>query len=409
MVESHENVLDSTTLKILQHELQGLTYLKTGTNRPEVCLFGDDPYTYSRTTKDLTPLHLKESPVISKVLDIINSKFGGGLNSVLVNKYRGKNVVLGWHKDDENEVDNTYPIISLSIGTIRRFSISDSKDSDGRKHHYTTYLQNNGVFIMKAGVQNAFYHRVEQGRSSYSDECGTRFSLTFRHITPTLRPHPTIPVVDNSTEPQENHSASAHTKCYTTLVFGSSLTKGLQEDLLTQDGEKVKVFCHPGAWVNNVRDDIDKSLADKTVCTQCVKSIFLVVGGNQIENVRNIQHFEKFLHDYLDLLEHLKIVLPGVQINVISLIPRRARNYFHNSNMIRANDKLREICSNLEKCRFINIFSYYLVQKKEYFKNNIICLNDKLYFHDMLHFSPLGNSILGKVIKGVIFNPITVY
>lgn len=151
LTESYHNVLDPHTLQQLKDELIGLNFHRTGNNRPEVCLFGENPYRYNKETKGLVPVPLMDSPIISTVLDIVKKYLGyDGLNSVLINKYRNKNTTLGWHKDDEKEIDQSCPVVSLSIGATRRFSISDSKFKSDRTHYFTKYLENNDIFVMKS-------------------------------------------------------------------------------------------------------------------------------------------------------------------------------------------------------------------------------------------------------------------
>lgn len=415
-----DDFLGKEVLQSLNEELCTLQYHRTGTNRPDVCLFGDNPYIYNKATQDLLPRPLHESPIISRALDAVNSKFGVTLNSVLVNRYSNKNVALDWHKDDEKEVNNSLPIISLSIGAVRRFSISDSKTPAGRTKMYTLPLQPNSVFAMNPGLQNLYFHRVEHGRGSIKEECGRRYSLTFRCIlpdseatntptTPTPPPRPTILIPTPIPTPTPGLSASTcsgandHGSCPTTLVFGSSLTKGLKEDLLSQRGEHVKVFSHSGARIKDI--NVDMSKAVHTVSRDSVKSIFIVAGGNDVENTKSEYSFRQFMDDFDNFLDQTSLLFPNAHINIVSLIPRRVRNPHHLQWMIRANEELNKMCGWRENRRFIDVFSYFLVNKKRYFRNSEMHLNGKLFVKDSLHFSQIGNSVLAKVIIGAIYRP----
>ena len=75
-----------------------------------------------------------------------------------------------------------------------------------------------------------------------------------------------------------------------------------------------------------------------SICRQCVKSIFLVCGGNETELTERL-HGERGVMDitssYTTLLDYTGFIFPGARVNVISLIPRRLRYYNHLRYMIK--------------------------------------------------------------------------
>ena len=77
--------------------------------------------------------------------------------------------------------------------------------------------------------------------------------------------------------------------------------------------------------------------------------------------------------------------------------------------MICFNDKLLTLCNSKENCKFIDIFSYFLQDKKVFYSNKVnrssFALNKTLFVNDSLHLNWKGNSVLGKVIIGVSYNP----
>ena len=196
-----------------------------------------------------------------------------------------------------------------------------------------------------------------------------------------------------------------HNTCYNTLVFGSSLTKGLNEHLLSRGDTKFKVMCNPGARVKDITHDILSTADHGTFCRKCVKSIFLVCGGNDVENTHYKEAVSDILPSYTNLLDILGDIYPYAMINVVSLIPRRQRYNLHLQHMLELNDKLSILCDDRPGCNFINIFSHFIIDKRNFFAHKVMRLNNKLYYRDMLHFSPIGNSILAKVIMGVTYNP----
>ena len=58
------------------------------------------------------------------------------------------------------------------------------------------------------------------------------------------------------------------------------------------------------------------------ICSNCVKSIFIVAGGNEVEYATTPQAFAKFLDNCNGLLDLIAIQYPNASINIMSLIPR---------------------------------------------------------------------------------------
>ena len=84
-VEYKEGLLDDPLVAALKKDLSKFDYIPTGAEGPDVALFGDRPYVYSKATKDLKHTAITDSSTIGQVLDIVNLKLGKNYNSVLVN------------------------------------------------------------------------------------------------------------------------------------------------------------------------------------------------------------------------------------------------------------------------------------------------------------------------------------
>ena len=401
-----ENVLEPGLLENLKKDLAQLDYLSTGVNQPGVCLFGEHCYVYSKVTTKLKPIPFDEAPSIAKTLEVINKNMGKHFNSVLVNRYCNKNSKLGWHRDDEPEIDQTEAIASLSIGAQRRLLIADSRDDADRGICSSiTQLAENSVFIMGAGFQDVHLHKVACGRKNKAER-GVRYSLTFRRLLPdpvNPLPKPTTadeapPLLSVTTAVKDN----GHHNCYQAIVIGSSLTKGLDEALLSKRGKCFKVICHPGAHVKTIINSFEKIIRDKTLCCNCVQDIFVVCGGNDIQNGSM-----KSLYGIMDSITTLLCIISdnflNAMINMFSLIPRRVNDAQHLERIFLYNKDIMLECQMYDNCRFIDIFTNFLVHKKALYGS--IHLNDKLYRNDMIHFSNTGNSVLAKVIIGVTYNP----
>ena len=83
----------------------------------------DHAYAYSgleQSPQAWTPTLLRLRGLIEAQLDLPP---GGGFNGVLLNYYRDGRDTMGWHADDEPELDPEAPIASLSLGASRTFRL----------------------------------------------------------------------------------------------------------------------------------------------------------------------------------------------------------------------------------------------------------------------------------------------
>ena len=394
---SSESLNESLVSRVHGH-VKGLTYHPNpkSPNRPEIFLYGNQPYKYNQQSSEVVPKPTVSCPVMSELLSTVNGALGTKYNSMLINKYPNLHCSLGPHKDDEPSLDSAYPISALSLGATRRFQISC--DEDKNKIVNTVLLRSGSLCTMLPGFQEAFYHQIAPGRKSIAKERGVRYSITFRHVaTPNL----SNPVEEEEDDNGEhiNDSLTDTSDTPDTLVFGSSLTKELDATLLSKYKKTFKVYPHPGANVRDITTDIERESAKGTLYTSKVTSVFLVIGGNDIENLHDDADIEHVYRDYENLIEVTKDVFRNANINIVSLIPRRARYKSHINNMYEMNTWLDLFCRE-NSCRFVNIFSHFLLKLP-----HIWLLNKDLFNTRRLHFNKVGNSVLAKVLIGVANNP----
>ena len=111
------------------------------------------------------------------------------------------------------------------------------------------------------------------------------------------------------------------------MVFGSSLVKGLNPKLLAKYGKSFTVVSHSSAHVEDIINDI-KAVKDKrTIACDGVKTVFLVCGGNDVENLPGDHTIDNIKEDFINLMSVAKEIFPGALINIMSLIPRRVNSY----------------------------------------------------------------------------------
>ncbi len=134
---------------------------------------------------------------------------------------------------------------------------------------------------------------------------------------------------------------------------------------------------------------------DDNVDCHAVTCIFLVCGGNDIENAKNIDNVKE---DYKKLLVYAQQAFPNAAINVVSLIPRRPKYNNHIDDMHAMNDWVLSHCENYG-IRFVDIFHFFVDKLSR--KLNYKLINSR----DKLHFTKVGDSVLGKVLIAVANRP----
>ena len=63
------------------------------------------------------------SPAAEQLRQVLQALTGWRFNSLLLNRYRDGRDAMGWHADDEPELDPSAPIASLSLGASRDFRL----------------------------------------------------------------------------------------------------------------------------------------------------------------------------------------------------------------------------------------------------------------------------------------------
>ena len=82
---------------------------------------------------------------------------------------------MGWHSDDEPELDKGAPIASISFGAIRKFAFQHKLD----KTSASLFLDNGSVLVMHPPTQEFWKHSLLKTKIPV----GPRINLTFRVIS----------------------------------------------------------------------------------------------------------------------------------------------------------------------------------------------------------------------------------
>src|ERR1700744_482808 len=123
---------------------------------------------------------LEEEPIpwTPELLEIkarVEPLAGVKFNSVLLNYYRDGNDSVAWHSDKENVLGRRPVIASVSFGQVRSFDIRRKSD---HKEQYSVRLEHGSFLLMKAGLQEAFEHRIAKSVRPMK----ARINLTFRVV-----------------------------------------------------------------------------------------------------------------------------------------------------------------------------------------------------------------------------------
>ncbi len=151
---------------------QLIMFGKLVTTRRKVAWVGEPEctYTYSgvkRNPQAWTPELLSMKTRLEK---LTQSEF----NSCLLNFYHDGADGMGWHSDDEKELDTKSPIASLSLGSTRKFTFRHKIN----KSTISIFLEDGSALIMNAPTQQFWQHALLKTKTVHTP----RINLTFRKI-----------------------------------------------------------------------------------------------------------------------------------------------------------------------------------------------------------------------------------
>lgn len=180
-VTYHPEFIDTTEcaklMKALQISLQWdsdqlMMFGKLVTTRRKVAWVGDPTceYTYSGVKKHPQAWIPELLSIKRQLEELTQSEF----NSCLLNFYHDGADGMGWHSDDEKELDATSSIASLSLGSTRKFAFRHKQD----KSTTSLFLENGSALIMCAPTQQFWQHALLKTKTVHSP----RINLTFRKI-----------------------------------------------------------------------------------------------------------------------------------------------------------------------------------------------------------------------------------
>lgn len=127
-------------------------------------------YTYSNISKKALPF----TPALLRLKQIVEQKTGETYNACLLNLYENGSEGMGWHSDDEKELEPLASIASLSLGADRKFSLKHKQN----KQTVSLILENGSLLEMKNETQLFWKHALPKT----TRVLGPRINLTFRKM-----------------------------------------------------------------------------------------------------------------------------------------------------------------------------------------------------------------------------------
>ena len=150
---------------------------------PRLTCWVADPgctYRYSGLEQAITAW----TPPLSALRQRLQQQLGVRFNSLLLNRYRDGSDRMGWHADDEPELDPQAPIASLSLGVSRDLRFrprpADGAATGTAAAAFNLPLADGDLLVMEAPTQRHWQHALPERRRLSSE----RINLTFRLIRP---------------------------------------------------------------------------------------------------------------------------------------------------------------------------------------------------------------------------------
>jgi alkylated DNA repair dioxygenase AlkB len=153
-------------------EDQLVMFGKLITTKRKVAWVGDAgcSYTYSGVKK----FPQAWTPALLEIKQKVEALAQHTFNSCLLNLYHDGSEGMGWHSDDEKELEQAAPIASVSFGCERKFAFKHKFD----RTSVSLTLANGSVLLMHAPTQQSWQHSLTKTKRPV----GPRINLTFRAI-----------------------------------------------------------------------------------------------------------------------------------------------------------------------------------------------------------------------------------
>ncbi len=131
---------------------------------------GGISYKYSNTIKNALPF----TNELLEIKKVVETSSGNTFNACLLNLYHNGNEGMGWHSDNEKEIEENSCIASISFGAERKFMLKHRIT----KETVTIILENGSLLSMEGSTQKNWLHQLPKSTKISSP----RINLTFRKM-----------------------------------------------------------------------------------------------------------------------------------------------------------------------------------------------------------------------------------
>ena len=141
-------------------------------SKRKVAWYGAKQYDYT-----YSGIHRKANlwtPELLELKKMIEDVSHDTFNTCLLNLYHNGLEGMGWHSDDEKELEPCATIASVSLGSDRKFSFRHKES----KETLSLTLQNGSLLLMKGEIQNYWQHQLPKTKRIENP----RINFTFRSI-----------------------------------------------------------------------------------------------------------------------------------------------------------------------------------------------------------------------------------
>lgn len=114
-------------------------------------------------------------PCLLEIRDRLLEVTGERFNFVLVNRYADGNQTIGYHSDNERDLDHLAPIASVSLGAARNFLL---KPKMGKPNTVRINLGHGSLLMMIPPTNTRWLHSLPPTKK----QVAFRINLTFRRI-----------------------------------------------------------------------------------------------------------------------------------------------------------------------------------------------------------------------------------
>lgn len=440
------------------HESTKYTHYFKASKR-SAAYYGVNSYAYGDTYHEAKPF--SDNQYLQKILSYVEIVVPGvDYNSALIHRYENGKSHIPHHSDNEIEIEEGSEIVTISLGESRFIEFQDVRT--GSK--LSELLHHGDVFIMNTASQTYFTHSIPVDTNDYLQprmsitlrKIKPRFASK---DVPSLVPEePCLPSVANvtigplihspvaspvnaevpcSSQPHEKtnsenkgtsgignqhqcdlawvhpsrrvlksptRSTSLTTKPKT-LYVSSSMFRHLDPSRLQSDQQEAIKFFYPGADAQRMLNKLQNDKEFLELDRESVTKVFLLTGCNNVDSIyfgNQGSSIKQASHDLSNIIQYFKTQFSSAVINVISILPRKAKGRNDIINLL--NTKLYDICFQSTNLSFIDLFENNMfvhrdgTQRKEFF------MPSRSNRYDDVHLNALGVVRLAKHLKFIAHN-----